>query len=514
MLTLTSPSALLALLGLLVPVAIYLWNRRPGPEVAVGSLRWLAAGANRRLRNLKPEQLGLLLLRAALLAALAVAIAGPARRQVRPAGRGQVLVGPELAGAPALAAVRPLLDSLRRRGYALRWLAPGFPAISADSLGHRVGRAAGDFRWARVRQAVDSFSGQPLHVVAAGTLRGWAGPHPSLPAAVSWHLLPTAAADTWLASAAAGRADSLNLLLGHSSATQTTFRTVAVALPAPGGALRVPGFRPLRYRAAAGSGQLQSDSASVRAAPVPVAPPLRVVVYATPAHADEARYLRAALQAAGLGLPVPPELATAAAPPNPSAAIDWLFWLSDAPVPDAWRARVRRGAHVWQAAAGPGTADTAQLVAPAFAAASVALFRRTRLPLPAGCVLLWADAQGRPVLTRQAVGQGAFYQLNTRLQPAWGELADSPALPALLLDVLRPEPAADAAAPFDAHDQRGFDGAQLTAAAAPRGPVARALPATAFTFSDLRPWLVLAAALLFALERWLARRATALSLTA
>ncbi|WP_141765598.1 BatA domain-containing protein, partial [Hymenobacter coccineus] len=55
MLTLTSPAALLALLGLLVPLAIYLWNRRPGPEVAVGSLRWLAAGANRRLRNLKPE---------------------------------------------------------------------------------------------------------------------------------------------------------------------------------------------------------------------------------------------------------------------------------------------------------------------------------------------------------------------------------------------------------------------------------------------------------------------------
>jgi hypothetical protein len=61
--TLLTPSALLALLGILVPVAIHLWNRRPGREVAVGSLRWLTAGANRRLRNLKPEQLWLLLLR-------------------------------------------------------------------------------------------------------------------------------------------------------------------------------------------------------------------------------------------------------------------------------------------------------------------------------------------------------------------------------------------------------------------------------------------------------------------
>ena len=69
MLTLTNPPALLALLGLLVPLAIHLWNRRPGREVAVGSLRWLAAGANRRLRNLRLEQVWLLLQRAALLAA-------------------------------------------------------------------------------------------------------------------------------------------------------------------------------------------------------------------------------------------------------------------------------------------------------------------------------------------------------------------------------------------------------------------------------------------------------------
>ncbi len=408
---------LLALLGLLVPLAIYLWNRRPGPEVAVGSLRWLAAGANRRLRNLKPEQLGLLLLRAALLAALAVAVAGPAWRQARPAGRGQVLVGPELAGAPELAAVRPLLDSLRRQGYALRWLARGFPAVSADSLGRYRGRAGENFRWARVRQAADSFPGQPLHVVAAGTLRGWAGPHPPLPAAVAWHLLPTAATDTWLAAATAGRADSLRLLLGQSSATQTTFRAVSAARPAAGAVLRVPGLAPLRY-GAAGSGQLRFDLARGRAAAVPVGPPLRAVVYATPAHADEARYLRAALQAAGLGLPMPLGLRAAATPPGSATATDWLFWLSDAP------------------------------------------------------------------------------------------------LPALLLGVLRPDSATDDTAPFDAHDQRGFDVAQLTAGPAPQGAAAQSLPATAFAFTDLRPWLVLFAALLFALERWLARRAAALSLTA
>ena len=510
MFALTSPSALLALVGLIVPLAIYLWNRRPGPEVAVGSLRWLAAGANRRLRNLKPEQLALLLLRAAVLGALAVAIAGPTWRQVRPTGRGQVLVGPELAGTPALAAARPGLDSLRRRGYVLRWLAPGLPVAVADSLGRYRGPAAGNFAWARVQQAVDSFPGQPLRIVVAAALRGLQGPHSPLPAAVRWQLLaPKAPAATWLAEAA-GTPDSLRLLVGRSTATQTTFRTLAVARPTGGAPLRAPGLGPLRYLTAAdGTGQLRPDT-TAQGPGVAVAGPLRAVLYATPGHAEEARYLRAALQAAALGLAVPLQLVTPTAQPTPSAGIDWLFWLADAPVPAAWRAAAARGTHVWQAVAGPGAADTAQLVAPAAGAAAIALFRRAEGPTLAGSMPLWTDGWGRAVLVRQAVGQGAFYQLATRVQPTWSELADSPALPALLLEVLRPEP--EPAAPLDAHDQRRFDPAQLPSAQGPQ-VATNNLADRSFFFTDLRPWLVLLAMLLFTVERWMARRTAALSST-
>ena len=128
MLTFLTPTALLALLGLLVPVVIHLWNRRPGREVAVGSLRWLAAGANRRLRNLKPEQLWLLLLRAALVAVLAVAVAGPIWRTALPTSRGVVLLSTEAAGLPTLVGLKPTIDSLRGSGYALEEELPADPA--------------------------------------------------------------------------------------------------------------------------------------------------------------------------------------------------------------------------------------------------------------------------------------------------------------------------------------------------------------------------------------------------
>jgi hypothetical protein len=519
--TLTNPSALLALLSLLVPLAIHLWNRRPGREVAVGSLRWLAAGANRRLRNLRLEQVLLLLLRAALLAGLAVALAGPQWRQPQPAGRGQVLVSRELADGGSLAAVRPTLDSLRRRGYALRWLAAGLPPITpaewqADSLGrptHPAGNSA--FYWSRIQQAADSFPGQPLHVITPAALRGFMGPHPALPAGLTWQTIPPRAATTWLQAAAASP-DSLRLLLGHSDERQTTFRAVRVARPQPGAILTVAGLPPLRYETSQGRRQLRPQPAAADsglAAPaVPVqAGPLRAWLYAPAAATAEARYLRAALRAASVGLATPLALTVSSAPPDTTQALSWLFWLSDRPVPAAWRRRVPHGLHLWQEATGPGVADTATLAtAETAGAAPIRITRRGRQPLPAGSQPRWADGRGRAVLAEQPLGQGAGYQLATQLNPAWSTLADSPALPALFLNLLATTPQLGTDSALTAHDQRRLDPAQLPARPA-RLAGQQAAPPAAYRITDLRPWLVLLGTLLFGLERWLAQRRLAAS---
>ena len=515
MFTFTNPSALLALLGLLVPLAIHLWNRRPGREVAVGSLRWLAAGANRRLRNLRLEQLWLLLLRAALLAVLAVALAGPAWRQVRPAAQGQVLVSPALADGSSLAAVRPTLDSLRRRGYRLRWLATGLLPLTAaewqrDSLGRPAATALADNQyWARLQQAADSFPGQPLYAVTPAALRGFGGAHPALPANLTWQTIPARTPADWLQAATAS-ADSLRLLLGHSDEKQTTFRTVRVARPRPGESVAVAALPPLRYATTAGGAQLQAVAADSGRAPmaVPVvAGPLRVHLYATAAYADDARYLRAALRAAAVGLAQPLALTAGPTPPDPAQAANWLFWLSDSPVPATWRARVPRGLRLWQEAAGPGVADTATLATAETAdAVPIRILRRSE-KLLAGQPR-WADGRGRAVLAETPQAAGAAYQLATRLNPTWSKLGDSPELPALLLNLLAPEPRLGVDSALTAHDQRRLDPAQL-----PAQPVrvanSTAAPPVAYRFVDLRSWLVLLAAVLFGLERRLAQRRAA-----
>jgi len=436
--------------------------------------------------------------------------AAPARRP------GQVLISPALADGSRLAAVRPTLDSLRRHGYALRWLAVGLPAITpaewrADSLGRRAGLASllhsDNLHFARMQQAADSFPGQPLYAVTPAALRGFLGPHPALPAGLTWQTIPARAATTWL-QAAAATPDSLRLLLGQSDETHTTFRTVRVARPQPGTSVTVAGLPPLRYEVRAGQPHLQplaADSARPQPAVAVRTGPLRVVLYAPAGAAEEARYLRAALRAAAVGLPATLALTVSTSAPSPASAPDWLFWLADGPVPAAWRNQVPRGLHLWQEAAGPGVADTATLATAETAAdAPIVLTRRERGAVPAGSYPRWADSRGQAVLAELPQGQGSSYHLTTHLQAPWSTLAASPALPALLLDLLAPAPRLGPDSLLTTYDQRRLDPAQLPTRPGPLA--AGAAPPTAYRFTDLRPWLVLLVALLFGLERWLAQR--------
>ncbi|MCB2378651.1 BatA domain-containing protein [Hymenobacter sp. BT635] len=505
MLTFLAPSGLLALLGVAVPIAIHLWNRRPGRTVQVGSIRWLAAAANRRMRNLKLEQLALLLLRALLLVVLAMAVAGPVWRQPPPPRRGQVLISADLLSSESLAAVRPSIDSLRRRGYTLRQLTAGFPRIS-DTTWQEASRqpavanllATQPF-WARVSQAADSFPGQPVRVYSSATLRHFQGIRPALPANVTWQTVPLPAASAaWLTDASLA-ADSLKLILsqGTEENVLTSSRTVAKPRSASASLPRLAGLPPLRYEQLAdGTMSIQTLAADSPRVAVRTQP-LRLWLYHDADHALDARYLQAALRAAALGMATRLELTVSTSPPPTGQRLDWLCWLANASVPAAWQTRVRQGLTLWQDGRRPGLA-----VATTFGVAPhEARYAVSRLDTLLGTMetVVWQTGQGHAVLSRQALGQGVSYRFHSRLHPAWSTLADSPDLPLLWLGLL--QPATDPRP--DRHDPRQLDPAQIVSRQPGTAPVAAPLPA-APTDLDLRVWLVLAAALLWAMERLLA----------
>ncbi|UOQ66949.1 hypothetical protein [Hymenobacter volaticus] len=133
--------------------------------------------------------------------------------------------------------------------------------------------------------------------------------------------------------------------------------------------------------------------------------------------------------------------------------------------------------------------------------------------------MVWQDGTGRPVLTHQTQGAGGSYQLATRLQPTWSGLPDSPALPELFLQLLRPTALPDSYAASD--DLRQVDARQLsTSVASTSGTTASQQPSApnptptenlVLESTDLRPWAVLVALVLFAVERWLAARRTSVT---
>ncbi|MBO0357659.1 BatA domain-containing protein [Hymenobacter sp. BT186] len=525
-------AGLLALLGLAVPVAIHLWNRRPGQTVQVGSVRWLVVGANRRLRNLQLEQLWLLLLRAAIVALLALAVAGPLwqRFQNSRAPRGIVLLAPEALRPEVLPALRPTVDSLRRQGFALRLFAPGFRVVSGrawaspDSLAKltappvpaassSVPPPPPDNYWHRARQAADSFPDQPLRIVAGTALRHFSGPRPALPAQLKWQPVPLPDSMVWLAGAAFAGTDTLRLLLGRSREEATTFQTVLRPVPRAAGSVAVPGLPALPYQPGT-TGRPATLRQPGQPAVAVLPGPLRVMLYTDALHAESGRYVRAALQAASIGLMQGLEIRTASAETtfSTSPPPDWLFWLSEKPAPASWQAQVPRGAQLWQEATGTGAAVQTELDLAGLAVAPPIAITRldTTIQRKTRTALVWQDGTGRPVLTHHPNGAGGLYQLQTRLQPAWSGLPDSPALPELLLQLLRPV----APPTYATHDARQLDATQLTSFAQP-DTSRRAAPSAAsrkagpkVQTTELRAWVVLAALVLFALERWLARRGT------
>jgi len=508
-------AGLLALLGLLVPLLVYLWNRRPAQVVQVGSLRWLETAANRRLRRLKPEQLLLFLLRAGIVGVLALAVAGLIWQKPAPPVRGQVLLSPALLASPALAAVRPGIDSLRQQGYQLRQLRRGMPQLPARTwarlttptpalLDSLASRTPTDNLWMRAQQAADSFPDRPLRVFTTTARRQFRGERPVvLPARLRWQLVPTPDSARWLHAAAWVGSDSLRLLIGRSTEEGNTFRQITVRRPATGAMVRVPGLAGISYQTTATGAHLRTTDSTM----IPVrTTPVRVWLLTDASHTAEARYWRAAVKAVAVGLAAPLQL-TAAAQPPAGPLPDAIIWLRDAPIPTAWAQELTPGRQVWQV--GHGTGRTVNSTFGAGNAQPTVAIRRLDSLSATPAEAVWQTATGQPLLTRQALGSGTLYQLHTRLHPTWSGLGESPALPSLLLPLLQPELAPGRLA---SHDQRALDPGQLPLSAAPTAAAAPA--ATDPLLTDLRPWVVLAALLLFGLERALALRTAGRSLTA
>lgn len=154
-----APGALWALLALAVPVALHLRRRRVGRTIPVGSIRHLEPLPTAERRGLRLRDRRLLLLRALIVALVAMLLARPVLDRSAPDTTPLAVVD---SSAP-----RPLIDSLR-----------GVGTVSIERL---------DDPWRRIQEVDDSLpTGVPLIIAASASSPLYTGPRPTVSRQVEW----------------------------------------------------------------------------------------------------------------------------------------------------------------------------------------------------------------------------------------------------------------------------------------------------------------------------------------
>ncbi|WP_266203488.1 BatA domain-containing protein [Pontibacter kalidii] len=497
--TFLSPIWLFAASAILIPIAIHLWNKRQGKTVKVGSLRWLEASASNRWSSIKLSNFWLLVLRCFVLILLAVALAQPVweRQAQKQQGKRAVVIGEELLYSSALNPLKPTIDSLLQRGYTLHKYTPDLEQIPQEAWQQISNRTQDSLvsskynYWSLLPVLAAKYKSpqDSVLLLTSDQQQYFAGARPeAVPQHIRWIPVATAASITWLQAATQTTPDSLLLILGHSSREGTKYSRYRTAASAQ--SINLPGNQKLQLQRQQDSLQA-TISGNISKVKIQTEP-LQIAILAGEAQQAEVSYLSAALQAISsyTNLPIQVKADTAQA--------DWIFWLRNEPLPQSINQQAKQGLQVWvQQGQEPQPVKTSFTGA---GGTTISVHRVAKHELQQQIGELWTAASGEPLLYTKNIGQGRIYTFQSGFAPAWSELGQSAQLPELLLPLLLPQPQAT-------YDYRALDEQQLL-------PAARVQAATASadktTRVPLLRWFVLAAFVLFLIERTIASRRSSL----
>ncbi|MFD2514112.1 BatA domain-containing protein [Pontibacter locisalis] len=492
-----APYWLFAASAILIPIAIHLWNKRQGKTVKVGSLRWLEPSSSRRWSSIRLTDAWLLALRCLILILLAAALAQPVLVQQprKPEGKKVVYLGQELLYTSALKQIKPTVDSLLKQGYSLRTYTPDFRQIPQEEWQQISSRITDSTLhsstnyWSLLpvlaekhKQASDS-----VWLFTSDQQRFFAGSRPEvLPINIRWVPITTDAQTSWLQTAVKISQDSLLLIVGNSSRNGITYSRHYISAGAQ--SVRLPNNQTLQLQNLVDTLQAKIGSASNN---VQVqTKPLQVSILADEAQQQEARFLKAAIQSISsyTSLPININADTTTA--------DWFFWLRAEEVPEQVMQQVQQGSKLWvQQQRSPRTYQT-NIAATGETGVKVRQISAVN-SLNDKTTDLWIAANSQPVLSVQPIGAGKVYTFRSGFTSTWSELGRSAQLPELLLPLLLPAPEAIL------FDLRALDEQQLI-------PTERTSLVAKNTTNPHRepllPWIILAAFVLFLIERVISNR--------
>lgn len=490
--TLLAPYWLFAASAILVPIAIHLWNKRQGKTVKVGSLRWLEASASKQWSRIRLTDVGLLLLRCLILLLLVFALADPVIEN-HPTGKAKgskaVYISPGLLHSKALTTIKPTVDNLLLRGYSLHAFEPAFSTISKEhwaqlSTTPTDSVVGNGNHWALLPALAERYplNQDSVWLFTSDQQRHYKGEPAPLQENITW--VPIALEDSlvWIYKAYAAGADSVQLIVGKSSRQGTSYSRHSLSRRT--GRRNIDG---LQIQLLDQNDSLWIyDSKQEQQKVLVQEQPSRISIFADKAQQSEVRYLSAAIAAISNHTGVP--LKTTEAPAD--STTKWLFWFSDAALPDSLLELVEQGISVWVQPGSEPSPTKARFVA----AGNALRLHQVSLQEANYDKVVWAATNGEPLLTSQLSGKGRIYHFRSGFSPKWSNLGQSAQLPELLLPLLLPQ------TEMTKYDARAMPESLL------KPTLKKALPVSMHEEQQtkLLPWLVLAAFLFFILERIIA----------
>ena len=187
-----NPIWLWSALGVVIPIAIHLWNQQPGKVLEVGSIRFMDPSPSKRSSRLQLTEIWLLIMRCLIILLLALFLAKPIwNTQTNQTNQGWVLL-PRESMSIAYQVHGQSIDSLLQLGMELHALEPGFPLIELrkDTLQEKQNNTIHNF-WALATQLEQLAPAQyQLHLFTPEQLSFYSGVKPQLHRAMVWKTYP------------------------------------------------------------------------------------------------------------------------------------------------------------------------------------------------------------------------------------------------------------------------------------------------------------------------------------
>jgi hypothetical protein len=434
-LQLVQPIWLLAASGIIIPIAIHLWNIKQGRTLKVGSIALLTRTSQEHARSFRFTELFLLLLRCLLIILLALLLARPYWINAG-SGKGWILMEKKDV-QQGYTHFKRVADSLLQAGYEFHLFEEGFEKKEIQSVLKEdldTAQLNSASYWNLVKQLDKKLpQGFPVYLFTGNRLNRFKRSSPEVSIAVKWQTFTAAdSTDTFISKAYTNSADSVIVIIGETGSSSTVYTKESIAV-------NKPRQKDIVLQVINGNLAVQYKNDT----PVLVDTSTWKITIFSDNYVNDTRYLQSALQSIQqvskrkIKLSVTNKLASIA------EAQDWLFWLSDQPVPP----------NIYATAAlayekGNAIPEHSWLRTHNNAAIQIPLYKRIAYQQN-DASFIWSDGFGKPILTKQANNNKRLYRFYTHFDPSWNEIVWNALFPQLIYALIDPSVSEENAGDLD-----------------------------------------------------------------